>query len=113
MWGIVEGTKILRESKITAGKIQTGGGCLPNHQSLIMCWYYPGRKFAIIEAKSDQFEVVEGVSQAQVKIFRGLDNKQKEFLEFILNAEEILVGVDNIRATFIEFQKYLREEVAG
>ena len=24
-WGVVDGTKILREHKITAGKIQTGG----------------------------------------------------------------------------------------
>ena len=25
-WGVVKGTKVLREYKITAGKIQTGGG---------------------------------------------------------------------------------------
>lgn len=25
-WGVVEGTKVLREYHITAGKIQTGGG---------------------------------------------------------------------------------------
>ena len=25
-WGIVEGSKVLREYNITAGKIQTGGG---------------------------------------------------------------------------------------
>lgn len=100
--------------------------------------------------KSDLFDVLEYISfaikpitremrvaQAQVKIFRGLDNKQKEFLEFVLSkyietgveeldqeklpdlltlkyeairdAEEILGGVDNIRATFIDFQKYLYE----
>ena len=103
--------------------------------------------------KSDLFDVLEYVSyavkpitremrvaQAQAKIFRGLGNKQKEFLEFVLSkyietgveeldqeklpdlltlkyqairdAEEILGGVDNIRATFIDFQKYLYEEVA-
>ena len=77
------------------------------------------------------------VAQAQAKIFTGLGNKQKEFLEFVLSkyietgveeldqeklpdlltlkyqalsdAEEILGGVDNIRTTFIEFQKYLYE----
>src|SRR3989339_641615 len=102
--------------------------------------------------KSDLFDVLEYISfaikpitretrvaQAQAKIFKGLDNKHKEFLEFVLSkyiesgveeldqeklpdlltlkyqaihdAEEILGGVDNIRATFIEFQKYLYEEV--
>ena len=81
------------------------------------------------------------VAQVQSKIFSGLDNKQKEFLEFVLSkyiecgveeldqeklpdlltlryqairdAEEILGGVDNIRTTFIEFQKYLYEEVVS
>ena len=98
--------------------------------------------------KSDLFDVLEYISfaikpitremrvaQAQSKIFKGLDNKQKEFLEFVLSkyietgveeldqaklpdllmlkyqairdAEEILGGVDNIRSTFIDFQKYL------
>ena len=102
--------------------------------------------------KSDLFDVLEYISfavqpitrevrvaKAQPKIFKGLDNKQKEFLEFVLSkyietgveeldqeklpdlltlkyqaisdAEEILGGVDNIRTTFIEFQKYLYEEV--
>ncbi len=102
--------------------------------------------------KSDLFDVLEYISfaikpitremrvaQAQAKIFRGLNNKQKEFLEFVLSkyiecgveeldqeklpdlltlkyqairdAEEILGGVDNIRTTFIDFQKYLYEEV--
>lgn len=104
--------------------------------------------------KSDLFDVLEYISfaikpitreervaHAQTKIFHGLDNKQKDFLEFVLSkyiesgveeldqeklpdlltlkyqairdAEEILGGVDNIRTTFIEFQKYLYEEVAS
>ena len=107
----------------------------------------------IINAEnSDLFDVLEyvayalqpisrekRVAQAQSKIFEGLDNKHKEFLEFVLSkyietgveeldqeklpdlltlkyqairdAEKILGGVDKIRATFIEFQKYLYEEV--
>jgi len=101
--------------------------------------------------KSDLFDVLEYISfamkpitrekrvaQAQLRIFSGLDNKQKEFLEFVLSkyietgveeldqeklpdlltlkyqaisdAEEILGGVDNIRSTFIDFQKYLYEK---
>ena len=101
--------------------------------------------------KSDLFDVLEYISfaiqpitremrvaQAQANIFRGLDNKQKEFLEFVLSkyiesgveeldqeklpdlltlkyqairdAEEILGGVESIRSTFIDFQKYLYEK---
>ena len=102
--------------------------------------------------KSDLFDVIEFVSfalkpitrekrvaLAQFKIFAGLNDKQKDFLEFVLSkyietgveeldqeklpdlltlkyqaisdAEEILGGVDNIRTTFIDFQKYLYEKV--
>lgn len=104
--------------------------------------------------KSDLFDVIEFVSfalkpitrekrvaLAQFKIFAGLDDKQKEFLEFVLSkyietgveeldqeklpdlltlkyqtisdAEEILGGVDNIRTTFIDFQKYLYEKAVA
>jgi type I restriction enzyme R subunit len=103
--------------------------------------------------KSDLFDVLEYVSfarkpitremrvaEAQSRIFYGLDNKQKEFLEFVLSkyietgveeldqeklpsllelkyqsindATEVLGGVDRIRTTFIVFQKYLYERVA-
>lgn len=98
--------------------------------------------------KSDLFDVLEYVSfatkpitremrvaQAQSKIFEGLDNIQKDFLEFVLtkyietgveeldqeklpdlltlkyhaidDATILLGGVQNIRNTFINFQKYL------
>lgn len=104
--------------------------------------------------KSDLFDVLEYVSfamkpitretrvaQAQSKIFKDLDSKQKEFLDFALSkyiesgveeldqeklpglltlkyqairdAEEILGGVENIRTTFIDFQKYLYEKAAA
>ncbi|MBU4486845.1 MAG: DEAD/DEAH box helicase family protein, partial [Candidatus Delongbacteria bacterium] len=77
----------------------------------------------------------ERVAKAQLFIFSGLDNNQKEFLEFVLSkyietgieelfedkipdllkikyfaitdATELLGGVDRIRATFIKFQKHL------
>lgn len=63
-WGVVEGTKVLREYKITAGKIQTGGG---RAKPLVVDYVlaYQGRKLAIIEAKSDELEVGEGVAQAK------------------------------------------------
>jgi type I restriction enzyme, R subunit len=100
--------------------------------------------------KSDLFDVLEYISfavtpitrdirvaKAQASIFSTLDEKQKEFLEFVLSqyietgveelaqeklpallalkyhtindAAELLGGIDNIRNTFIHFQKYLYE----
>jgi len=63
-WGVVEGSKVLREYAITAGKIQTGGG---RDKPLVADYVlvYQGRKLAIIEAKSDEQEVGEGVAQAK------------------------------------------------
>ncbi|MBN2547392.1 MAG: restriction endonuclease subunit R, partial [Spirochaetes bacterium] len=75
------------------------------------------------------------VAKAQSKIYQGLENRQKEFLEFVLSkyietgveeldqeklpgllelkyqaisdATEILGGVEKIRKIFVDFQKYL------
>ena len=63
-WGVVEGSKILREYHITAGKIQTGGGrAKPLIADYVLV--HQGRKLAAIEAKSDELEVGEGVAQAK------------------------------------------------
>jgi type I restriction enzyme R subunit len=103
--------------------------------------------------KSDLFDVLEYISfavkpitrevrvaQAQKRIFKGLDNKEKEFLEFVLSkyietgveeldeeklpdllnlkyrtlsdAEVVLGGVDRIRATFLNFQEHLYAETS-
>jgi type I restriction enzyme R subunit len=63
-WGRVEGSKVLREFHITAGKIQTGGGrAKPQIADYILV--YKGRKLAVIEAKSDVLAVGEGVAQAK------------------------------------------------
>ena len=63
-WGVVEGSKILREYYITLGKIQTGGGrAKPLKADYILV--YKDRKLAVIEAKSDELEVGEGVAQAK------------------------------------------------
>jgi len=109
----------------------------------------------IIDAeKSDIFDVLEYVSfaikpitrelrvaNAQSKIFASMDNKQKEFLEFVLSkyietgveeldqeklpvlltnkyqslgdAIDTLGDIKNIRETFIEFQKYLYQKRAA
>ena len=63
-WGIIEDSKIQREYYITIGKIQTGAGrAKPLIADYILV--YKGRKLAVIEAKSDEEEVGEGVAQAK------------------------------------------------
>jgi len=63
-WGVVEGSKVLREYNITAGKIQTGGG-RGKREIADYVLVYKGIKLAIVEAKSDELEVGEGVMQAK------------------------------------------------
>lgn len=63
-WGVVEGSKILREYNITAGKIQTGGG-RSKKRIVDYVLVYKGIKLAVIEAKSDELNVGEGVAQAK------------------------------------------------
>ena len=63
-WGVVEGSKVLREYHITQGKIQTGGG---RGKKIIADYIlvHKGIKLAVVEAKSDELEVGEGVMQAK------------------------------------------------
>ncbi|MBL8008427.1 MAG: DEAD/DEAH box helicase family protein [Ignavibacteria bacterium] len=63
-WGVVEGSKVLREYNITAGKIQTGGG-RGKREIADYVLVYKGIKLAVVEAKSDELEVGEGVAQAK------------------------------------------------
>ncbi len=67
-WGVVEGSKILRERnvcKITDGRIQVGGG---RKKPLIADYilFYKGVKLAVVEAKSSELSVGEGVAQAKL-----------------------------------------------
>ena len=63
-WGVVEGSKVLREYHITEGKIQSGGG---RGRKIIADYIlvHKGIKLAVIEAKSNELEVGEGVMQAK------------------------------------------------
>ena len=63
-WGVVDGSRILRERHITAGKIQTGGKrAKPLITDYILV--YKGRQLAVVEAKSNEYSVGEGVGQAK------------------------------------------------
>lgn len=63
-WGVVEGSKVLREYSITAGKIQTGGG-RGRREIADYVLVYKGFKLAVVEAKSAELPVGEGVMQAK------------------------------------------------
>jgi len=67
-WGVVPDSKVLRERdvcRITDGRIQVGGGrAKPLIADYILV--YKGVKLAVIEAKSDELEVSEGVAQAKL-----------------------------------------------
>jgi type I restriction enzyme, R subunit len=63
-WGFIEDTKILREYNITAGRIQMGGKrAKPVIADYVLV--YKGVKLAVVEAKSNDLEVGEGVMQAK------------------------------------------------
>src|SRR5690606_31616796 len=64
-WGVVESSKVLREYNITAGKIQTGG-IRAKKLGADYVLVYKGIKLAVIEAKSDECVVGEGVAQAKL-----------------------------------------------
>jgi len=67
-WGVIEDSKVLRERnvcKITDGRIQVGGG---RKKPLIADYIlvYKGVKLAVVEAKSNELPVGEGVAQAKI-----------------------------------------------
>lgn len=63
-WGEVEGSKVLREFRITEGKIQVGGKrSKPEIADYILI--YKNRKIAVIEAKQAELPATEGVAQAK------------------------------------------------
>ncbi|MBU4015887.1 DEAD/DEAH box helicase family protein [Patescibacteria group bacterium] len=64
-WGVVEGSKILREHHFTDGRIQTGGiRGKPEIADYILV--YKNRKLAVIEAKKEGSSATEGVHQAKI-----------------------------------------------
>ncbi len=82
-WGVVEGSKVLREYHITEGQIQSGGGRGRKHIADYVL-VHKGRKLAVIEAKSAEQEVGEGVMQAK----RDADKLQLE-TTYSTNGHEI------------------------
>ncbi|MDO9141729.1 MAG: DEAD/DEAH box helicase family protein, partial [Methylobacter sp.] len=89
-WGVVEGSKVLREFHITAGKIQTGGTrAKPMIADYVLV--YKNRKIGIIEAKSNELDVAEGVAQAKtyaekLRINYTYSSNGKEIYQIAMNA---------------------------
>jgi type I restriction enzyme R subunit len=99
-WGATEGSKILREYKINIGRIQTGGG---RTKPLIADYVlvYKGIKLAVVEAKSNDLEVGEGVAQAKLYA-----DKLKIETTYATNGREIYsicmkTGVEGLIPTFL------------
>lgn len=94
-WGEVEGSKILREFRITDGKIQTGGfRSKPEIADYVLV--YKNQKVAVIEAKSNELEVAEGVAQAKayaekLNIEYTYSSNGKKIYEISMNGSEGLV----------------------
>ena len=96
-WGDVEGTIVRREFKITNGEIKPGGiraGIIRADYVLI----YKNRKLAVIEAKSDELPVSDGVSPAKdyaqkLKLLTAYSTNGKKIYEitFIKNEKGELV----------------------
>lgn len=63
-WGEVEGSKVLREFRITEGEIKTGGlRGKPEIADYILV--YKNQKLAVIEAKQETLRATEGAAQAK------------------------------------------------
>ena len=63
-WGDVEGSVVRREFKITNGEIKPGG-IRASFDKADYILVYKNRKIAVIEAKSEELDVSEGVGQAK------------------------------------------------
>jgi type I restriction enzyme R subunit len=96
-WDDIEGSIVRREFKITNGEIKPGGiraGIIRADYVLI----YKNRKLAVIEAKSDELPVSDGVSQAKdyaqkLKLLTAYSSNGKKIYEitFIKNEKGELV----------------------
>ena len=63
-WGVVEGSRILREYPITLGRLQVGGiRSKPDIADYVLV--YKNHKLAVVEAKRWDLPYTEGVLQAK------------------------------------------------
>ncbi|MDO8490338.1 MAG: DEAD/DEAH box helicase family protein [bacterium] len=96
-WGEVEGSKVLREFRITDGRIQVGGGrAKPEIADYVLV--YRGQKIGVIEAKRVGLSPTEGAAQAKayaekLQIEHTYSTNGKEVYEISMKSgQEGLVG---------------------
>jgi type I site-specific restriction endonuclease len=110
-WGVVEGSRIRREYPITPGRIE-GLGRRGKPLTADYVLEYRNRKLAVVEAKSWDEELTEGVAQAKnyagklavrytyalspvTREVRAANAKQQVFLDFVLQ-HYVSVGVEEL-----------------
>jgi len=95
-WGVVESSRVLREYHITDGKIQANGvrGARLKADYVLE---YKGVKLAIIEAKSSEYSVGEGVQQAKdyadklsLKMTYATNGREIYQIDMLLGVEELV-----------------------
>lgn len=64
-WGVVDGSRILREYRITLGRLQGGGGQRSKGDIADYVLVYRNTKMAVVEAKAWDKPCTEGVGQAK------------------------------------------------
>lgn len=99
-WGVVDGSKILREYPITLGRIQTGG-IRSKKLTADYVLVYKGIKLAVVEAKSVGTIVGEGVAQAKqyaekLKIETTYSTNGKEIYQICMKT-----GTEGLVANFL------------
>ena len=87
-WGVVEGSKVLREHRITLGRLEGVGGKRGKPLCADYVLVYRNRKLAVIEAKAWDEELTLGVAQAK-------DYAQKMAIRFTYSSNgQGLYGID-------------------
>lgn len=97
-WGVITDSKIMREFPITAGRIRVGKRDKALKADYILI--YKNTKLAVVEAKSDEFSVTEGVAQAKdyaerLQIDYTYSTNGKEIYEICMS-----IGMEKIVSTF-------------
>jgi len=98
-WGVVEGSRILREYKITPGRIE-GHGKRGQPLSADYVLVYRNHKLAVIEAKAWDNPLTEGVGQA-----KDYSDKMKVRFAFATNGQAVY-GIDMKTGKVSERQSY-------
>ena len=96
-WGTVEGSRVLREFRITEGRIQSGGlRAKPEIADYILV--YKNRKIGVIEAKAENISASEAVGQAKAYAL-----KLKISYTYATNGKEIYeMGMDTGKEWYLE-----------